>query len=218
MIRKLLLVCGILSTLLYICMNIFIPLQWDGYSPASQAISELSAIGAPTRSTWVPLGIVYTLLMAAFGCAVWMSAGVNRRLRVAGALLVFSGLFGLFWPPMHLRGDPSTITDTLHILWSIVTLSIMVVVMGLGASVLGKRFLIYTVATLAVWLACGTLTFMDASRLADNRPTPRLGIWERINIGAYMIWIVVFATMLLALPSTAIARVPRRSLNEARSS
>ena len=56
MTRPILLVCGILSSLLYIAMNVFVPMQWDGYSSASQTVSELSAIGAPTRSLWAALG------------------------------------------------------------------------------------------------------------------------------------------------------------------
>jgi len=51
------LTCGIVASLLYVAMNVFVPLQWRGYSFASQVISELSAIDAPTRSLWVPLGI-----------------------------------------------------------------------------------------------------------------------------------------------------------------
>jgi hypothetical protein len=58
MIRKTLLVCGILSSLLYVAMTVFIAMQWEGYSSASQTVSELSAIGAPTRSLWVALGAV----------------------------------------------------------------------------------------------------------------------------------------------------------------
>ena len=54
---KMLLVCGILSSLLYVAMNVIVPMQWPGYSSASRVISELSAIGAPTRSLWVVLGI-----------------------------------------------------------------------------------------------------------------------------------------------------------------
>lgn len=69
--HKVLLACAIASSLLYVGMNVFIPLRWAGYNVASQAVSELSAIGAPTRALWVPLGIVYTLLVAAFGWGVW---------------------------------------------------------------------------------------------------------------------------------------------------
>ena len=69
--RKALLVCGIVASLLYLAMNVLIPMQWEGYNSASQVISELSAIDAPTRSLWVPLGIAYTVLMLAFGGGVW---------------------------------------------------------------------------------------------------------------------------------------------------
>ena len=66
MLRKALLVCGILSSLLYVAMNVFVAMQWEGYSSVSQTVSELSAIGAPTRSLWVLPGAVYTVLVTAF--------------------------------------------------------------------------------------------------------------------------------------------------------
>jgi hypothetical protein len=37
-------------------------------------------------------------------------------------------------------------------------------------------------------------------RLSDakaNEPTPWIGVWERINIGVYMLWVVVLAIALL---------------------
>jgi hypothetical protein len=102
---KTLLVCGILSSRLYVAMNVFIAMQWEGYSSASQTVSELSAIGAPTRSLWVPLGAVYTVLVTAFGWGVWRSAGRSRAVRIVGGLLVAYGALGVLWPfaPMHLR-------------------------------------------------------------------------------------------------------------------
>ena len=45
-------------------MNVFVAMQWENYSSVSQTVSELSAIDAPTRPLWVPLGIVYTLLVS----------------------------------------------------------------------------------------------------------------------------------------------------------
>src|SRR5437763_1707426 len=83
-VRKTLLLCGLVSSLLYGAMNVFIPMLWDGYSSFSQTISELSAIDAPTRPVWFPLGILYTVLVAAFGVGVWQSASRNRPLRVLG--------------------------------------------------------------------------------------------------------------------------------------
>ena len=128
MARKSLLACGLASSLLYIAMNVFVPMQWDGYSSFSQTISELSAIDAPTRRLWVPLGIVYTLLVAAFGVGIWKSAHRSRQLRVLGGLFVANGLIGLGWLPMHQRAvlaaGGATLTDTMHIVWSVVTVCI----------------------------------------------------------------------------------------------
>src|SRR5436190_7362699 len=101
--RKLLLICGLLSSLIYVAMNVVAAMRWEAYSSVSQTVSELSAIGAPTRPLWLALAIPYTLLVAAFGCGVWASARRNRALRVVGAVLVVDGLIGLAWPPMHLR-------------------------------------------------------------------------------------------------------------------
>src|ERR1051325_6808991 len=129
MARQTLLGCGLIASLLYIAMNIFVPMWWTEYSSFSQTISELSAIDAPTRPVWVPLGVLYTLLVAAFGVGVWKSAEHDRRLRVVGALFVASGLIGLGWSPMHQRqvlaAGGGTLTDTMHIIWSAVTVLLM---------------------------------------------------------------------------------------------
>src|SRR4051812_36484115 len=105
MLRKVLLICGILSSLLYVAMTVFIAMQWEGYSSASQTVSELSAVDAPTRSLWLLPGALYTVLVTAFGWGVWRSADRSRSLRIVGGLVGAYGSLGLLWPfaPMHLR-------------------------------------------------------------------------------------------------------------------
>jgi hypothetical protein len=206
MLRKLLLVCGILSSLLYTAMNVFIAMQWEAYDSASQTVSELSAVGAPTRALWVPLGAVYTLLVTAFGCGIWMSAGRARILRIVGGVIVCYGALGILWPfaPMHLRdtlaAGGSTPSDSLHIALASVTVVLMLFAMGVGASLFGARFRAYSIASLVIMGVCGGLTFLDAPRLAANLPTPWIGVWERINIGVFLVWVVVLATILLRKP------------------
>lgn len=132
------LVGGIVSSLLYVAMNIFVAAQWADYSSASQTVSELSAIGAPTRSSWVLPGAFYTVLVTAFGWGVWKAAGRNRHLRVAGALVVAYGALGLAWPfaPMHLRdvlaAGGGTLSDTLHIALGAATVVLMLLAMAFG--------------------------------------------------------------------------------------
>jgi len=199
MVRKLLLICGILSSLLYVAMNVFVAMQWKGYTSASQTVSELSAIGAPTRTLWVLLGVAYTLLVTAFGCGVWASARRNRPLRIAGGLMVVYGVVSFAWPfvPMHLRGTEFTLTDTMHIILAMVTVLLMLLAIGFAAAAFGKRFRRYSIATLVMLVAFGALTGWDAPRIAANLPTPWVGVWERINIGVFLLWIVVLALALL---------------------
>ena len=197
-LRTALLICGVLSSVYYLAMNVYVPLQWEGYSFASRVISELSAVDAPTRPLWIWLSIPYTILVIAFGLGVWMSAGAkNRRLRAVGGLLVANAVVGAFWPPMHLRGAEPTLTDALHIAWSAAWLVVMLLAMGLAAAALGRRFRLYTLATLAAFLVFGTLTAIDGPKVAADLPTPWIGLWERINIGVGMLWLAVLAIALM---------------------
>jgi hypothetical protein len=52
-------------------------------------------------------------------------------------------------------------------------------------------------ATIVIFVVFGTLTGIDGPRIAANLPTPWVGVWERINIGAFLAWVVVLAVALL---------------------
>src|SRR5512144_1712592 len=180
--RKVLLGCGIASSLLYVAMNVIAPLQYAGYSVLSQTVSELSAIGAPSAPLWRVLGFVYDVLIIAFGVSVWRSAGRNRSLRVVGCLLAASGAIGFAWPPMHIRGEGFSLTDTMHVVVSAVWVLLSLASLGFGAAAFGRRFRIDSIASLLVGLA------------------------ERINIGVFTLWVVVLAIQLMRAEGTAASR------------
>lgn len=196
-IRRALLACGVLSSFIYAAMLAIVPMGWEDYSSASQAVSELSAIGAPTRALWVPLGAVYALLVAGFGVGVWISSGARWRLRIVGGALIVQSVVDVLWPPMHLRGSVTTLTDTLHVVFAIAWLLVMLVAIGAGAAALGTRFRLYSAATVATFIVFGAWSFVDGPRIAANLPTPWLGVRERINIGAALLWNCVLAVALL---------------------
>ena len=205
-LRKALLLCGVASSLLYGAM--ISGLRYEGYSLVSQVPSELTAIGAPTRWLWTWLGSIYTALVAAFGWGVWKSAGRRRRIRIVGATILAYGSLGLLWPfaPMHQRevlaAGGGTLSDTMHVVLGGVTVLLMFLVIGFGATAFGRRFRVYSIVSGVVLLAFGGLTFFEAPRVQTDLPTPWIGLWERINISVFLLWIAVLATVLLRRPNT----------------
>jgi Protein of unknown function (DUF998) len=200
-IRKALLVCGILASLLYVAMNIIVPMYYPGYNSFSHTVSELSAIGAPTRLLWNLLGILFIVLEIAFGCGILLTARTSHPLRIAGGLLIAYGLVCSLWPPMHQRevlaAGGKTMTDTMHIVFTAVTGFLMMLAMAFGAAAFGKWFRRYCIATILILLGFGALTGLYAPQLEANLPTPWMGVWERINIYATMLWLIVFTMLLL---------------------
>lgn len=198
-VQKILLVCGILSSLLYIAMNIFVPMLYHGYNSVSQTVSELSAIGVPTRVLWISLGTVYTLLIIAFGWGVWQFSVGNRSLRIVGVLIFIYGVVSFLWPfaPMHQRevlaAGGKTISDTMHLLLAAITVIIMTTAMIFGALAFGVRLRLYSIVTILALIVFGFLTALDAPKVQANLPTPYAGVWERINIGVFLLWIIVLA-------------------------
>jgi hypothetical protein len=211
-VRKALLVCGVLSSLDYfVAANIVGPLRWEGYSSISGSVSELSAIGAPSRPTMTALFVLYSALVMAFGLGVWASAGSKRALRGVAGLLVAFGAFCLTGPftPMHQRGAGLSLTDTLHIIGAVGDVLFVVLIIGLGATVFGKRFRLYSIATIVALLSFGALTGLSGPAIAADLPTPWAGLTERICIGAYLLWFAVLAIALLRRrPTNSISNAP----------
>ena len=197
-LRGVLLVCGIASSLLYVVYNIVGPMQWEHYDLASQSVSELASIGAPSRPLAIPLGLAYEILVTAFGVGVWMSAGRNRPLQISAVMIVIYGLIGLSAPffPMQPPGTGASFTGTMHLIGTALTVLLMFLAIAFGAAALGKQFRVYSIVTVVLLLVFGALGATQAPRVDAGLPTPWLGIVERIDIGLFLLWVVVLAVAL----------------------
>lgn len=202
-LTRILLLSGLLSSVVYALINVVVPLGWRQYSIVDQTVSELSAIGAPTRTLWLALVIPYVALFAAFGWGMLRVAGPNKGLKIAGWLIFIDCAFSMYWPPMHQRevlaSGGGTLTDTLHLVWAGVTVLLFVAIMICGALCLGRKFRIYTAASIVVLIFCGMLTSQGAPNVGRNLPTPWIGVWERLNIGVFLLWVAFFSTSLMRL-------------------
>jgi hypothetical protein len=205
MLRKLLVGCGIVSSVLYIVGDGLGTLRYPGYSYADQEFSELTAQGSPVRPLMVGLnGILYTVLVTAFGVGVWTSAGSKRAGRITAAMLLgyaFTGMVtGVFFPMKTreaLAAGEGSLRNAMHPPGTIVMSLFIVLAMAFGSTLLGRRFRYYTHATIVTLVVFGILASLQAGQMVANEPTPWMGIEERINIYATMLWVAVLAIALL---------------------
>jgi hypothetical protein len=214
--RKLLLACGALASLLYVATDLLAAIRYPGYhSFTSRVISELMARGAPTERLVDPLFLLYGALMMAFAAGIWSSSD-RQRVHVTGGLLFAYAAIGLLGPTMlemKVRGTGEPSADIPHIaLTGALTLLIVAAVMA-GAKTWGRRFRLYSLATLLIFVVFGVLTSLASRGLASGEPTPWLGLLERVNIGAFLLWVAVLAVSLLRArqrPSQPSTRGSRR--------
>ena len=205
MLRKILLGCGIVSSVLYVISDVIGALRYPGYSYTDQEFSELTAQGSPVRPLMIALNeIPYTLLVLAFATGVWESAGRTRAGRITAAMLIGYAVTGMVTGvifPMNTRealaAGEGTLRNAMHPPGTAVMSLFLVLAMGFGAALLGRRFRYYTYGTIATLVVFGVLASLQAGEMVENQPTPWMGIEERINIYATMLWVAVLAIGLL---------------------
>jgi hypothetical protein len=160
----------------------------------------------------------------AFGVGILGAVERNRALSVVGGLVLAYASLALLWPfaPMHQRevlaAGGGTAGDTLHVVLAGVTVLLTFLMLAFGAAAFGNRFRFYSIGSILILLTFGALTFAAAPLLQANLPTPWIGLWERINISVFLLWVAVLATVLLRkapTPRPKVRALRRRLMSEA---
>lgn len=212
MTRRVLLVCGVLSSVLYVGIDQLAALIHPAYhSFTSQTISELGARGAPTRALVTPLFVLYEVLALAFVAGVWAAGRGNRALRITAAFLAARWLAGVVssWFPMNVRGSGDLAGDAPHIVaFGVIVLFIFGTMIS-GAFALGRDFRRYSWASVAAFFVLGAVLGVQSAKVPTGEPTPWIGVTERVEVGVYLLWIAVLAIALLGREkSPATSSVP----------
>jgi hypothetical protein len=218
--RQGLLGCGILYAVLYPIVNDAIAATLsEGYSRMDQAVSELSATGAPTHTFLTAVGPVFSLLLIGFGLGIWRSARGKRSLRIAGALVVAHGAMSFLWMfgPMSQReviaAGGATSADTMHLILSAATGLFVAAYVATTAFAFGWVFRLYSAVTIATALVSGLLS-AQVDKIEAGDPTPYMGLLERIGMGAWLLWLAVLAVVLLRTQGSASKGTPSTYLAE----
>jgi len=174
---------------------------FPGYSFFHQAVSELSAIGAPTRTLIVPLYLVYDLFTIMFGLGIWLHSQ-KRSLRITASLLIVNAATGFVGVPfpLQLGAVEATFTNTMHSILAGVNVILFLLAMGFGAFASGKRFRFYSFGTVLTLVVVGAVMgFVAGAKISAEgwtAPPQWFGLMERISIYGSMLWEAVLSIVL----------------------
>lgn len=201
--------CGLLSPAVYVATDIVAARRYPGFSYADQAVSELFAIESPTSRFVVPLFTLSSSLLLAFGLGL-CAFGSRRVMRLLGIAFTLSAIDALvLWNffPMHMRGDVRSFTDTMHLVLAANPFVLLSLVAGTVAA--RSWFRGYTIATCLIIVGLAIFGFSYAPAIADDGPTPWMGLSERIAQYMYGAWQAVLALALARSPHAPVS-VPSR--------
>ncbi len=209
---KALLVCGIVASALRFAADVLAGALSKGYNFVSQSISELSAVGAPTRPLVMSVEFVWGALMIAFGLGVWRMAGTNVALRVAAGLImgnVITTLIAAVFFPARYSGTVSTNVSTANVIIGATGMVFFLLAIAFGAAALHGWFRVLSIGILvayAVLTVVGLLTHRGPG--PSGEPTLTTGAQERTMMYSYLLWVAALAVALLRSAGESVNRGP----------
>ena len=200
MLRKVLISCGIVAPILYVITVIVGAALRQDYSHIVNAVSELLSNGAPNKAVLDIIFNVYGALLLAFAIGGYsIVKNAHRLCRIAMGIFIAIQILSFSWGffPMDPMGAPATFAGTMHnILGGIVALVtiILPLLMGLGVQRLDgfNHYAVYSFISSAIIFVSGLTGVILA-----GQGVHLFGLFERITIGTYEVWIFVTAMKLL---------------------
>ncbi len=191
--------CGVAASLIYVAAVLWGGAVTPGYDPFGQPISALTESGSSGMGAVIALLVLYNLLLGAFALGVWM------RLRAKGpvfwlvaAALGDIALFGLLMLvfPMDKMGTPMTAGGLTHLVvagftsvWTMLAIGLM----AWGWRRLGRP----DRARVDLALLGGVALSGISAALGTGLGWPVAGLFERLTIGLFLVWVALTATRLV---------------------
>ncbi len=96
-----------------------------------------------------------------------------------------------------MRGTGTLANDMMHIVFAAVQIIVMLLFIAFGAAAVRWGFRLYSIVTIVALLVFGALVSTQAPAIAAGQPTPWMGVIERVSVYTPILWVLVFATVLL---------------------
>ncbi len=191
---------GIIGPIIYIAAVFIGGAIRNDYSPLYNAISELSMANAPNKLFMDILFGIYNVFILMFGVGAFLDHDFkSKKFNSAAIMLVVIGILGLMVLvfTQDPRGTPATLYGSLHIALSGITaaltiISVIIVGLSFKAYINMKKFSWYSYTTaILIFISGGA----GAVSIANNSSFG--GLFERITIFLFMVWVVVFSYILM---------------------
>jgi hypothetical protein len=187
---------GVGAVALYVFATILGRILDPSYSHARHPVSELISSEAPDRMLLGALFITYNVMLLLFGLGLVRGVRRSRALRVGFAFIVVIAVGGvlLVTPfPQDSLGETGTPAGAVHIALAAVVSLLTVATAFLLGSALQRDLSWVAVSRFSfvmgfVILITGALA---GSIVAVGGPAP--GLFERLTIGAFLLWVLVVA-------------------------
>lgn len=192
---------GILAPIIYIAAVFVGGLLRQDYSPLYNTISELSMTNAPNLLLMDIMFGCYNLFLIIFSIGAYIDSDIsnNRNYKSALILLIIIGVLGLATLifTQDPRGAPVTLNGTLHIILSGITALLTI----LSVIIIGLSFRKYTSLRIFSWYSYinAILIFISGgvAATAVGNNSAYGGLFERITIFLFMIWLIIFSYVIL---------------------
>lgn len=201
-----LLACGLAAPVLFLVTDLLAIARAAAYSPMRQSISELTAVGAPTRPLVTALRVTGDGLMAALGTGVTAAAGDSRALAATGGLVATQAALDAFATaalPRDYASPTWAPRNTANTVVMAAGVGCFVAAMGTGAVAIRGPF---RALSAGIPLSYGLLTVLSLLLRPRGEPQSSTGAQERTMAYTCELWAAALAIVLLRRPSLARGR------------
>lgn len=178
---------GVVSLLSYTAAVIFAPTAYPGYNWMAQAVSDLSANNAPSKTLWEQLASLYGVcgIVSIMAVCVFIQGKLNKTIRIGiylFAVMNWVSNVGYTMFPLSDSGNAGAFQDIMHI-YVITVLVVLLSIVSLVVIMIGgyrdKKY-----RSMALW-ATMALLLMFAGAIGTNIvPRDFFGIPERFSVFA----------------------------------
>ena len=175
---------GVISFVSYVAAVVFAPLAYPGYDWMSQAVSDLSAVNAPSKMLWTQLSALYDTcaIVSVTVFVIYIQGKLNKCVRVGiylFAIMNWVTAVGYQMFPLSDVENLGSVQDICHLIVTVlvVVLSIASLVVIMVGGYRKKQFV-----SLAVFATIALVLMFIGAMGTNMVPKEYFGIVERFSV------------------------------------